>query len=288
MTREFTLHRYAFGRPVASFQAIKHRSPTSTPRSSSRTRTPTTAPGRSRPAAPSSPVAACGARVAASEAFDLAGKEMIQMHGGVGFTWEYDCHLFYRRAKLLVARARHAGRVAREADPRLDARAATLGRPERRPWTSTTPPKKPRSAPRRAPGSRRTRSCAPPGESRAGPARRAEANEAPARAREGVAGEEGRREAGPCLTWPNEFGGRGASAIQNVIFGTRKRRSTTCRRTCSGSATGMLGPTIMAHGTPEQKKRYLEPMLRARRGAGASSSASRPRAPISRACAPPR
>ena len=27
--------------------------------------------------------------------------EMIQMHGGVGYTWEYDCHLFYRRAKLL-------------------------------------------------------------------------------------------------------------------------------------------------------------------------------------------
>ena len=27
---------------------------------------------------------------------------MIQIHGGVGFTWEYDCHLFYRRAKLLA------------------------------------------------------------------------------------------------------------------------------------------------------------------------------------------
>jgi alkylation response protein AidB-like acyl-CoA dehydrogenase len=28
--------------------------------------------------------------------------EMIQLYGGVGFTWEYDCHLFYRRAKLLA------------------------------------------------------------------------------------------------------------------------------------------------------------------------------------------
>jgi alkylation response protein AidB-like acyl-CoA dehydrogenase len=27
---------------------------------------------------------------------------MVQIHGGVGFTWEYDCHLFYRRAKLLA------------------------------------------------------------------------------------------------------------------------------------------------------------------------------------------
>jgi len=28
---------------------------------------------------------------------------MVQMHGGVGYTWEYDCHLFYRRAKALSA-----------------------------------------------------------------------------------------------------------------------------------------------------------------------------------------
>ena len=28
-------------------------------------------------------------------------RDMIQLHGGVGFTWEFDCHLFYRRAKLL-------------------------------------------------------------------------------------------------------------------------------------------------------------------------------------------
>ena len=27
--------------------------------------------------------------------------EMIEMHGGVGFTWEYDCHMFYRRSKAL-------------------------------------------------------------------------------------------------------------------------------------------------------------------------------------------
>jgi alkylation response protein AidB-like acyl-CoA dehydrogenase len=51
--------------------------------------------------APELPVAAAGARVSACDAFDLASVEMVQMHGGVGFTWEYDCHLFYRRAKLL-------------------------------------------------------------------------------------------------------------------------------------------------------------------------------------------
>jgi alkylation response protein AidB-like acyl-CoA dehydrogenase len=48
-------------------------------------------------------VAACIARIQASEAFDDLAVEMVQMHGGVGYTWEYDCHLFYRRAKLLAA-----------------------------------------------------------------------------------------------------------------------------------------------------------------------------------------
>ena len=65
----------------------------------------TTARGRSRTTAPElAAAAAARARVAASEAFELAGEEMIQMHGGVGFTWEYDCHLFYRRAQAASAR----------------------------------------------------------------------------------------------------------------------------------------------------------------------------------------
>ena len=49
------------------------------------------------------PVSALGAtaRIAASEAFYLAAKENIQTHGGMGYTWAFDCHLYYRRAKLL-------------------------------------------------------------------------------------------------------------------------------------------------------------------------------------------
>ena len=45
--------------------------------------------------------AAAIARIAASQAFEHTTVEMIEFHGGVGYTWEYDCHLFYRRAKLL-------------------------------------------------------------------------------------------------------------------------------------------------------------------------------------------
>ena len=101
ITREFTLGRYAFGRPVASFQAIKHRLADlyveiELARSNCYYGAWALANN-----APELAVAACGARSAASDAFDLAGEEIIQMHGGVGFTWEYDCHLFYRRAKWM-------------------------------------------------------------------------------------------------------------------------------------------------------------------------------------------
>ena len=51
--------------------------------------------------APELPVAASAARIAASEAYWFAAKENIQTHGGMGFTWELDCHLYYRRAKNL-------------------------------------------------------------------------------------------------------------------------------------------------------------------------------------------
>jgi alkylation response protein AidB-like acyl-CoA dehydrogenase len=44
-------------------------------------------------------IAAAAARISACDVLQLAGEEMIQLHGGVGFTWEYDCHLFYRRAQ---------------------------------------------------------------------------------------------------------------------------------------------------------------------------------------------
>jgi alkylation response protein AidB-like acyl-CoA dehydrogenase len=65
-----------------------------------------------------------------------------------------------------------------------------------------------------------------------------------------------------CITWPVEFGGRGASSIQNVIFNQEESKYDVPPN-MFGIGQGMLGPTIMAHGTPEQKKRYLEPMLRA-------------------------
>ncbi len=103
ITREYTLNRYAFGRPIASFQALKHRlADWYVELELTRSNCYYGAWALSNEA-PELAVAACGARVAATNTFELASKEMIQMHGGMGFTWEHDAHLFYRRARYLAA-----------------------------------------------------------------------------------------------------------------------------------------------------------------------------------------
>ena len=101
LTHQYPLERYAFGRPIGSFQAVKH---TLADRwcdiEIARSNSYYGAWALEHDNA-ELPIAACLARVAASEAFDQMGVDMIQLHGGVGFTWEFDCHMFYRRAKVL-------------------------------------------------------------------------------------------------------------------------------------------------------------------------------------------
>jgi hypothetical protein len=100
MAREYALGRFAFGRQIASFQAIKHKlADMYVGIELARSNAYYGAWALSKDA-PELGVAAAAARVAATEAYYQAAKESIQVHGGMGFTWEFDCHLHYRRAKL--------------------------------------------------------------------------------------------------------------------------------------------------------------------------------------------
>jgi acyl-CoA dehydrogenase len=100
MARAYALGRFAFGRPIASFQAIKHKLVDMyVAVELARANAYYAAWALSTDAA-ELPVAAATARVSATEAYFHAAKENIQTHGGMGFTWEFDCHLHYRRAKL--------------------------------------------------------------------------------------------------------------------------------------------------------------------------------------------
>ena len=64
------------------------------------------------------------------------------------------------------------------------------------------------------------------------------------------------------ISWPKEYGGRGATMIEQAIFvGEAARLETPSPANVIGLAMG--GPVVIAHGTEEQKKRYLEPILTA-------------------------
>ncbi len=63
------------------------------------------------------------------------------------------------------------------------------------------------------------------------------------------------------LTWPKEFGGREATPIQNVIWNQEEAKFRV-PPAIFGIGLGMLGPTIMAHGTQAQKDRFIAKMAR--------------------------
>jgi len=63
-----------------------------------------------------------------------------------------------------------------------------------------------------------------------------------------------------CLTWPKEYGGRGATAIQSVIWNQEEARYKTPPN-IFGIGLGMCGPTILTHGTEEQKAKWIPELL---------------------------
>jgi alkylation response protein AidB-like acyl-CoA dehydrogenase len=64
-----------------------------------------------------------------------------------------------------------------------------------------------------------------------------------------------------CLTWPKEYGGQDLGRMEQVIWGQEEGRFATPANIYA-IGHGMLGPTILAHGTPEQKKRFVPEMAR--------------------------
>jgi alkylation response protein AidB-like acyl-CoA dehydrogenase len=101
MSVDYAKGRYAFGRPIGSFQAIKHKLADMYIKNELARANCYYGAWALSSDAKELPVAAAGARISATQAYHFASKENIQTHGGIGFTWEHDCHLFYRRSKLL-------------------------------------------------------------------------------------------------------------------------------------------------------------------------------------------
>ena len=101
MAKEYAMGRYAFGRPIAGYQAIKHKLANMYVKNTLARSNCYYGAWALNTDAPELPIAAASARVAGIQAYYFASKENIQTHGGMGFTWEFDCQFHYRRAKLL-------------------------------------------------------------------------------------------------------------------------------------------------------------------------------------------
>jgi alkylation response protein AidB-like acyl-CoA dehydrogenase len=98
MTVAYAKTRIQFGRPTGSFQAVKQRLAEMLVKVES---AHSAVYAAARSAADPGPGFAADARVASltcSEAFNWVSAETIQLHGGIGFTWEHDAHLYYKRA----------------------------------------------------------------------------------------------------------------------------------------------------------------------------------------------
>jgi alkylation response protein AidB-like acyl-CoA dehydrogenase len=116
LTVDYLKTRVQFGKPIGSFQALKHRCANhkvalEATRAMTYEAVRHWAEGRSDAAARSSLAKAHACEMAAVIATDA-----VQLHGGIGFTWEHSCHLFLKRAKLNEAlfgtRAAHEDRAA--------------------------------------------------------------------------------------------------------------------------------------------------------------------------------
>mgnify|MGYP003681966093 FL=1 len=102
MAKDYSLDRYAFGRQIGSYQAIKHKlADMYVKLELARSNAYYGAMVLAQEGADLE-LAAASARISATEAYRFAAQECIQVHGGIGFTWEANPQFHYRRSKLLA------------------------------------------------------------------------------------------------------------------------------------------------------------------------------------------
>ncbi|GAA5112058.1 acyl-CoA dehydrogenase family protein [Haloechinothrix salitolerans] len=98
LTVAYSKEREQFGRPIGSFQALKHRMADMHVLVEASRSACYAAGDAIDTDSPEAQDAALTAKVYCSEAFETVASEMIQLHGGIAITWEHDAHLYFKRA----------------------------------------------------------------------------------------------------------------------------------------------------------------------------------------------
>ncbi|MGB5950613.1 MAG: acyl-CoA dehydrogenase family protein [Parvibaculum sp.] len=102
MARDYSLERYAFGRQIGSYQAIKHKLADIYVKKELAKSNAYFGAMMLNDEGSELPEAAAASRIAGSEGYVFAAQESLQTHGGIGYTWEANTQFHYRRAKLLA------------------------------------------------------------------------------------------------------------------------------------------------------------------------------------------
>lgn len=268
MAAAYARERKAFGRTIGSYQGIKHKlADLYTANQMARAHcyygawalaADVDQPG----GAPELAAAAASARTSASAALTQAAQENLHTHGGMGYTWELDCHLFYRRARqqavLLGNEHVWRERLAAELEARLDTpqAAAQRGpvaegamdfddspqeaafRAECRAWLQANATLKLRA------------------DDYFGPQLSPEARMQAARdwqARKAAAGF-------GAITWPQALGGRGGTPMQELIWRQEEGRYNLPTGFFNVSL-GMVIPSVLAHASDAVRAAHIAPTL---------------------------
>ncbi|HEV7978489.1 acyl-CoA dehydrogenase [Amycolatopsis sp.] len=243
---EYAKTRVQFGRAIGSFQAIKHRCADMLVDIESARSVVYHGLWTAAHDAEQLPVAASLARAVASDAYQRVAADAIQIHGGIGFTWEHPAHLYLKRAKssqlLLGTPAQHRARLAELLDvhhggvaiaPGLDATGPAHGVPDDAAALTEVVTTFLRDHPAPAPDDVL-----------------ADRSFREARFDAGLA----------FVQFPDGLGGRRLdSSLQSWVETHFARAGAADHSARNVIGLGMALPTIHAHGTAEQKARYLRP-----------------------------
>jgi alkylation response protein AidB-like acyl-CoA dehydrogenase len=123
---EYAKERFTFGRPIGSYQAVKHSLVEILRRKENLLSLVYYAGWAGSQKPDELPMAASAARTVADGALDYASRELISVHGGIGATWEHDAPLFFRRAQLAKRLLGGSGDSAERIADQLLSQAASL------------------------------------------------------------------------------------------------------------------------------------------------------------------
>lgn len=253
LTVAYTAGRKQFGRTIAGFQAVKHRCAEMMVRIEALRSAVTGAAALAAAGVPLGELVAEAAatKALASDTLFWCAQEAIQLHGGVGFTWEYDPQLYFKRAQAAshwlgtadalreLAAAHLLAPSAMTASPANAGEQPLAGfRAEVADWMSTHLVG--RFASLRHRGG--------PGDEEADPVlRKLWERELAAGGWTGIG-------------WPSAHGGRGLSIAEQVIFHEEYARAGAPGR-MGHIGEGLLGPALIKFGTAAQQQRFLPRIL---------------------------